>query len=258
MKHGGAEGRWRHPVSPFLLRTKRLLSPVADNTPIPGHPMPCSCSQPWWRPCIQASNHYWVPPAALPPLPPRDEAELSQCPTFCCRLDPPPAPRTWNARPAFLQVHSVLVSHHLIPGCPRTLFCPGLCFCSSSVRQIRRLAQLGEKHIAFSWLFFSWISFPTWFTGWLLLASARGYSGVGTSSWDQWWFVWRWISSLNHVSRWPSTHQCQHRGGSRNKMWEKMAWPAAWVWVDLIKPTSVTKKEPSTCFRLLWFPEKSH
>lgn len=70
-----------------------------------------------------------------------------------------------TARPAFLQVHFVLFSHDLI-------LAPVLCSASTGIFVAARHIRLGnwfsweKKHITFSWLFFSWISFPSWFTGW--------------------------------------------------------------------------------------------
>lgn len=63
-----------------------------------------------------------------------------------------------------------LPSGSLRPFSADLVLAPVLCsagvLCSSLAHQIRKLVQLGEKCSVFSWLFFSWTSFPTWSAGW--------------------------------------------------------------------------------------------
>lgn len=64
--------------------------------------------------------------------------------------------------------------------------------------------------------------------------------------------VLRQISSFNQISRCLFLHQCLPSGKSRNKGQRKKSLAAAWSWIDLIKPTSITKgKEKEETYQLL-------
>lgn len=64
--------------------------------------------------------------------------------------------------------------------------------------------------------------------------------------------VLRQISSFNQISICLFLHQCLPSGKSRNKGQRKKSLAAAWSWIDLIKPTSITKgKEKEETYQLL-------
>lgn len=203
--------------------------------------------------------YYWVSKGDLclltellqeSPLSSRDEPELSQCPTFPRSLDLPVAPRT-RLDPC-LQVDFILFSNDFI-------LAPVLCSafkCTFSAAQHIKLEIwcTWEKNALFPCLFFSWISFPTWCTGWTLKyfcsPEHRAALGSGTSSWGP-GICFKTDQLLEpdlKMSIPASVDEAGIRGRGRG------IWPAAWSRIDLVKPTSITKgKEKEETYRLLTF-----
>lgn len=151
------------------------------------------------------------------PLSSWDEAELLQCPTFPWSPDLPVAPRTQLNSHVF---RFTLSSSLMISFLPLSCVLPLTTF--STAQHIKLgIWFTWQKNALFPCLFLSWISFPTWSTGWtqkysaglsIGLRGSGGALGSGMGTRDKFWH-----SSLNQISRCLSLHQFMPSGRSRNK-----------------------------------------